>query len=108
MKAAWRPPPEQRREDLAEHDRPPLAALAQAHRQPGVLDRDQQDQGPDDQRENAVDVLGCRLGEGDDDGKGVDRACPDIAKHETEGFDNPLRRRFPVQHNSSSWGKEEQ
>jgi len=75
---------EQRRENLAEHDRAALAVLAEAHREPGVLDGHQQDQRPDDQREHAEDVRLRRDRERDHHGQRVDRARADVAEDQPE------------------------
>ncbi len=79
---------QERPENFLEDDGPPLALAPQAHGQPGVLHRDEQDQGPDDQGKNAEDVVGRGLDEGDDDRKGVDRTGADVAEHQPHGFDD--------------------
>ena len=48
--------PEQGNEDLPEHDGPALAAVAEAHGEPGILDGDQEDERPDDQGQDADDI----------------------------------------------------
>ncbi len=69
-------------QNLAQYDGAPLPFAGEAHGQQGVLDIDQDHQGPDDQRDDAEDVFLGRFGQGDDDGQGVDRAGADVAEHQ--------------------------
>ena len=71
-----------------EGEDPPFSPVVGAEDEDEVLDRDDEDEGPEDQREHAQDV-----GRRDGDGVGavktlphrVERARPDVAVHDAEG-----------------------
>src|SRR3954471_17334550 len=64
---------------------PPLAVVVGAHDQDGVLERDDQDERPEDERDGAGDAL-RRQRAASVGGlfEGIKRACADVAVHDPE------------------------
>jgi hypothetical protein len=75
---------EERAQQFGQHDDAAFAAFSELHGQPCVLDRYEEDQGPEDQGQDADDAALRRLGEQENDGQRVDRTGSDVAEHEPE------------------------
>ncbi len=93
------PPADQRDQ---RHD-PALAVVVGAHHQQHVGDHDDQHHGPEDQRDDAVDVLGAhldvvRVGGVEDRLDGVQRARADVAEHDSQRTEFQCSPRGPAVH----------
>ena len=87
-------------QDLPQDDGAPLPFAAQAHGEPGVFRCDQDGHGPEDQGEDAEDVVDGRFGEREDDGESVDGAGADVAEDESHCPDDtfPIAVCFRISH----------
>ncbi len=90
--AVFRVRPDQReeREDAA------FAAVVGSHHEGEVLQGDDDEERPEDERENAVDVLGCRsdgVGTMEAFSKSVERARPDVAVDHSESAEREREKR---------------
>ena len=73
-------------EDFLEDDGSSLTLAAKAHGEPGILNGNENGQGPDDKRQDPEHVVGGRPGEGEDDCQGINGACADVPENETKGL----------------------
>jgi len=81
-------------QDFAQHDFSALPLVGQAHGQPGVFPRDENQQGPDHQGKNSQNAGLCSRCQRKDDGQGINGACADVAEHNAHGTDHAAPERF--------------
>ncbi|OQC72460.1 MAG: hypothetical protein BWX45_00908 [Deltaproteobacteria bacterium ADurb.Bin002] len=81
-------------QDFTQHDLSSLPLVGEAHGQPGVFARDENQKGPDHQGKNSQNAgLGSRR-QRKDDGQGINGACADVAEHNAHGTDHAAPERF--------------